>query len=233
MGLELVEVIIAVEDHFGLDLDDSAVARVYTVGDLRNLVVAILEEGRSRRTFLHMAAFHRVRRALMKVFFCSRSALRPEARLEDLLPPARRAAWSRLSTELGLRLPGLRRPPSVQMGLRLAWGVPTVGGLLSSASPDGRWQHALAGAVIGLLAGGIVSSATLRHAIYIPPECETLADLVDTVVRLEQGRLGRPHAAPTPELVLEAIIAIASEHLGVEREHIHAESLWVEDLGAG
>lgn len=64
MSLDTVEIVLAVEDHFSLDIEDEEASKIVTVGDLRDLVVAKLEEGRSQRAPLHAATFHRLLRAI-------------------------------------------------------------------------------------------------------------------------------------------------------------------------
>ena len=232
MGLDGVEIILAVEDHFSLDIEDEEASKVMTVGDLRDLVVARLQEGRSQRAPLHAATFHRVRRALMRALPCSRVEIRPDTSQDSLLPTDRRAAWRRLSENLHLRLLRLERPPSLEQRLNLVRAVPVVTGVVSSLSTCGKWHHAVAGLVVGCVAGGIGSYATRRHAVHVPRSCETVERLVYTVVGLERHRQGHAHVAAGPDQVLADIIDIGSEHLGIERERIHADSRWVDDLGA-
>jgi hypothetical protein len=64
MGLDGVELLLAVEDAFQIHIEDHEAGGVYTVGDLYNLVVTKLQ-GQDSKRCLTSAAFYRTRRGIM------------------------------------------------------------------------------------------------------------------------------------------------------------------------
>lgn len=61
MGLDSVELLLAVEDAFQIHIEDHEAGGVSTVGDLYNLVVTKLQ-GQDSKRCLTSAAFYRTRR---------------------------------------------------------------------------------------------------------------------------------------------------------------------------
>jgi hypothetical protein len=112
MGLDAVELILAVEDGFQIHIEDAEAGRVVTVGDLYQLVVSKLSSGTSKRC-LTSAVFYRTRRRIVSVLGVDRREIRPCTSLEALLPEAsRRNLWFALEEAMGLRLPALEHPGS-------------------------------------------------------------------------------------------------------------------------
>jgi len=120
MGLDGVEILMAVEERFGISIPDEEAEITFTPGKLINLVLTKVRQAdfsqcESRR------AFYALRRALMKLTGVSRKAVRPEAELAELLPPRNRTEqWRELRAALGaVRWPRLVPQP----GLATAIGV--------------------------------------------------------------------------------------------------------------
>ena len=135
MGLDIMELLMAVEDHFGVTIPDERAERILTVGDLYRYLL-----GRKGQRVPALCptgqAFYRLRRTLTQEFGVDRSRVRPAARLRDLFPKASRpAAWPRLAASLGLANlpdpdPPRRRGPSLKVfGIALA-AATAVAGLL-------------------------------------------------------------------------------------------------------
>ena len=108
MGLEGVELVMAVEEHFGIELDEEACI-CQTPRELINVIMRRVRVRTGPSICLTQRAFYRVRRVLMGVTSSTRAAIRPETRLASLFPkPQRRATWRALGEQLGLdRVPGL------------------------------------------------------------------------------------------------------------------------------
>ena len=136
MGLDLVEIILAVEDKLQIDISDEEASEAVTVGMLHELIVGKVPVQDSQRC-LTSTALYRVRRALVEVLGLARRQVRPDTRLDtrlDTLLPVdrRRERWARIQTAMQLQAPDLRHPLGTIMA-RSAVGLPdgmqTVGDL--------------------------------------------------------------------------------------------------------
>lgn len=61
MGLDFVELVMAIEENFGIMIPDEEAGRVETVGDLYKLVISKMQQTSDKRC-LTSAAFYRIRR---------------------------------------------------------------------------------------------------------------------------------------------------------------------------
>lgn len=124
MGLDGVEIVMAVEERFGITIADEEAEITLTPGKLIDLVLAKVRKTdfsqcESRR------AFYALRRALMKLTGVSHQAVRPEAELASFFHPTSESGnggncaplWapcvghgSSLSQDLPLQLERLRSP---------------------------------------------------------------------------------------------------------------------------
>jgi hypothetical protein len=76
MGLEAVELVMAIEETFAIEIKDEEAGHIVSVGDLYGLVLAKLK-GQSTDQCLTSAAFYRLRRALMDGLRVHRREIRP------------------------------------------------------------------------------------------------------------------------------------------------------------
>jgi hypothetical protein len=112
MGLDVVELVLAVEDGFQIHIEDEEAGRVSTVGDLHDLVTSKLAGGGSKRCFTS-AAFYRTRRGIVDALGVNRREIRPSTNLEKLFPEdTRRTRWHEMQEVIGLNLPPLAYPGS-------------------------------------------------------------------------------------------------------------------------
>ena len=81
MGLDYVELILAVEDSFQIHIADEEANAVSTVGDLHKLVVAKLQ-GQDTKRCLTSAAFYRTRRGIVETLAIDRRKIKPRRRLK-------------------------------------------------------------------------------------------------------------------------------------------------------
>jgi len=110
MGLDAVELILAVEDAFQIHIADDESGNVLTVGDLHNLVVSKLQGQESKRC-LTSAAFYGTRRGIVDTLRIDRREVRPATPLEVILPRnSRREKWGSIQTAMKLKLPDLQHP---------------------------------------------------------------------------------------------------------------------------
>jgi len=111
MGMDGVEILMEVEEAFGVEISDAEAERMETPRDLIDCVMQRLGTT-ATATCLTQRAFHLVRRALMRQLPVTRKQVRPTERMAALVPKEQRAALvERLSQEWGAGpLPALGRP---------------------------------------------------------------------------------------------------------------------------
>ncbi|MFM7182926.1 MAG: acyl carrier protein [Verrucomicrobiales bacterium] len=110
MGLAGVELILAIENNFGIELSDAEAEGCQCPGQLINLALAKVG-ARKKRICPSQHAFYLLRRAVMKEAGAPRAAVGLDTDLRKFAPEKERNFWSALHTRTGvsLWLP-LRRP---------------------------------------------------------------------------------------------------------------------------
>src|SRR5690606_33853120 len=108
MGMDGVELVIEIEERFGVSFPDQDLEQIATVGDLCDYLTARAVELRSRPCATAWF-FYRFRRVLLEELPAPRRAVRPRASLASLIPATRRKrTWRALQYEFEHRLPALQ-----------------------------------------------------------------------------------------------------------------------------
>jgi hypothetical protein len=118
MGLDAVELLMAVEEKFGISIADEEATKTRTVGDLKRLVCAKLDVAGAAGC-LTQRAFHLIRKKATAEFGVLRRNLRPDTPLASFLPQStRRKSWQHFQLALGVaQLPELVRPHGVNTAI--------------------------------------------------------------------------------------------------------------------
>ena len=108
MGLDSVELVMAVEEKFGITISDEEACSISTVGDLHQCVVNKLNMADKSSCF-SQRAFHLLRRHALSQFGIPRRSFRPDTELDTIVPKAkRREQWALFQHNVGAsRWPGL------------------------------------------------------------------------------------------------------------------------------
>ncbi len=236
MGLDGVELVIEMEETFGIVIDDLDAEQIGTVGQAYRYILSKLEL-RPSAPCPSASIFYRLRLALMARSGADRRSIRPASRIGDFLPErGRREAWLGLRDELAMEMPRL------EFGARLAiatWllGLIPVLVLVATWGTLGEFSASLAAPV--LVSSVVLGLASLvgaglaldRFATEIPQGCETIRGTVEAILgqgRLHQESDGRPWSTDEVWATLRALI---SEQLGVPREDVTEEKSFVDDFG--
>ncbi len=221
MGLGLVELVLATEEHFGITIPDDDLPGTTTVGDLAALVVRLSEKrGGKSPPCRTSRAFYRLRRALVRAAGVERSRVTPSALVGELVPPfQRRRVWKAVRAD-GIVLPRLM--VSRVLGTTILLGsvvVPVVLGIALS-------RPLLLLLPVPSFMVALVLLQPLRLAL--PPGCRTVGDLAESV----------SHQAPivgplSPDEVEAAVRSLVAEHLDVPLEKVTPNARFIEDLGGG
>jgi hypothetical protein len=233
MGLDIVELMMDIEERFGIRLSDDRAERMRTVSDLyvyllaRTHRIAPVPCPTSR-------AFYHLRRTLIGELGVDRARVRPSARLRDLLPAeARGTAGPRLAAALGLPdLDPAPRGPTAR-AFRTALAAVTAGALLLHLLLNllpGPPVPVAVTLLIWLLALLLVCELFgifwLEWRCFNPVPVPKVQDLVVRLVARDRDRYVDQDAV---EPVWADLVAILSEHTGVPGDQIRPEQRF-EDL---
>ena len=104
MGLDIVELVMRVEDTFGIDIPDEEASRILTPDDLRDFILTRVELSDEPLPCLTQKAFHLLRRGFTRTLQTPRGSFRLDAPLLELLPDDfADDAWERVGRDVGLK----------------------------------------------------------------------------------------------------------------------------------
>jgi acyl carrier protein len=230
MGLDAVELIMAVEEAFDIQIPDREAEKLSTVGQMYAFVVNKLAFNELPRC-QSSAVFYQARRALMDLHGVPRRSVSPSTRMDSLLPSSsRRSDWQRLSRTMEAQLPQLEPPR--WMGLLSAGR----GAALLIACAAAYFVYPVSTAVIFTLGSALLifmaNQAMAPFAVEIPAEYATVGGTVRAVVRLNYGTQTGTKRKWDPHQVWETLRGIIAEQLGVPLEAVTADAYFVDNLGA-
>lgn len=224
MGLDGIELVIRVEESFGIKIADEEASRCETVGQLYEVVLKKISTPDQNKC-LTAIMFYKIREIFVAYGNCLRKAVRPDARLEDLVPKkTRRKFWNRISNHSGMELPSLAYP------LWFKW-------LIFAAS-------AVAFVAMGIIWNFPVSAfATLTGAmifckfIFTPLATvlrpATVGELAQIMVRDNIGKISTKANSISKDDVWNCLIEIVADETGNDKSHIKYDSRFVADLNMG
>lgn len=228
MGLDGVELIMALEDEFGIEIPDRDLADVRTVGDLHALITAKLAAVAAGGGCPTSAAFYYLRAGLVTATGRERRSITPDSRLSELLPRAgRRRRWRQVLETAGVYLPPLRFPRAVEGVITVAalavWLGPFVALLLSGTLARALAWLFCVGPLVALLFITALDSVVERFCECLPPAGDlTLGDLARKVA-----------ASWSPENAWERVQAVVVAELRVDPARVTPEADLARDLQAG
>jgi len=231
VGLDGVELIIKVEESFGIAITDEEAGRIRTVGDLLDTVLAKLSPG-DRRVCLTSAAFYEVRRQVMVETGRPRKELAPKAALELLFPSRERyGAWRRMRSRSGLKWPRLAVPGKLLGGLMAL----SLASSLLWAARDGLQPAdgfgALFWAAVLFLASLIVLARVPGIDRALPRELNSVGDLAVSVLALNHAHFAQKARSWNESEAWVAVRGCIAEQIGVPESEIKRESGLVDELG--
>ena len=232
MGLDSVELVMAVEEKFGISIPDEEASEIRTVGDLHRCVTRKIAIA-SKSSCLTQRAFHRLRRAAMQLFRTPRSEFRPDTKLASILPGgARRQTWRRLQAAVGatkwpdLKLSWLGVALALALVLVLPWGF------FSYSSGVLRWNilvSALAAFGLFIFMARATKTLTRPFQTQFGQGISTVRDLTYYVVAQNPELVGVDRATWTDDESWELLVTVIQDQTGVKE--FTKESRIVDDLG--
>jgi hypothetical protein len=233
MGLDYVELVLAIEERFQIQISDEEAASAGTVGDLYHVVLSKMEPvpGEQPRRCFTSTAFYRLRRGLVDVLGCQRRTVRPSTRLEALLPwTRRRLLWKTLQRRTGLQAPGLCHSPRVRTAF-LVVGMVSCIALAQVPSIDVLAPGTFAfPAILGLASGTVLARITRPLAVGLPRGVVTLGDLAKSMAALNYALLARDTGQGDRRDVWDTLCALMAGKPGLARDEITPDARIAEDL---
>jgi hypothetical protein len=242
MGLDVIELLLDLEEHFRVTIPDARATRIFTVGDLYVYLLAQTRRGRKAPCPTGQA-FYRLRRTLTGEFGVDRSRVRPSAPLRSLFAAeVRPTAWPRLVAALGLPNPPDPDPPRrgpTARAFRIALAAATAGAwgvaLLIAMLPGEPAPLAFGLLMVGLLIWplSLLLVCVLFGAFWLEGHCFRPVPKVRELVAYLAARHCDPQTHegtgdPTAATVWADLVGILSRHTGVPADQIRPEHRWYE-----
>ncbi len=226
MGLDTVELVMDVEDHFGILLREDESQGIRTIGDLadviltRNLASAIMP-------CPSMRAFYDLRSVIRASLGSTELPMRPSTLLAELIPAShRQACWAAVQSKQPWRFPGLQWKRQTYR-FTLAF-IAVLYVIPCAMLPLEMWLISIP---LSSLISLFLVTWMKRYRSEIPPNYTTVGDLVrssaGSVIATKNTHL------TTRELVLGDLYPIVAEQFGVDLKRLTPQTRFVEDLGAG
>jgi acyl carrier protein len=230
MSLDVVELVMNIEERFGVRIADRDAEKIRTLGDLF-LFLQSQREFAPEGACLSSAVFYRTRRVLCRLAGRDRRSICPDSSLEELLPTKdRRTQWERLREALApLSLPELRRPRWLRRFLLsrtvslflVGWAA-----LLFRHPP----------LALLVLTGAVLSALSYRltrpFAVCLPAGCGTLRGLVRQAVGGDRDQAFTALCKMSERELWDEMCVVISNHLGVEAHRLTPDTTFTEDLRA-
>jgi acyl carrier protein len=225
--MDAVEIVMDVEDHFGITIQDAEANQIRTVGDLVALVHTRIAAAH-RDVCPAIPAFLALRQVVRGAVGDASLRIRPSQRVASVLSSSqRRVLWKQLSEVMGSPPSGLRRPKLLRR-LLVAMSCAVLLAALFSAWPINIALWPLTMFVgVGVIALLHFVTVPMRS---VPPEgWTTFGEITARIIGLHAAtkRIDRC----SPEAVLDELRPLLIQTLGVDATDIVPSARFVEDLG--
>ncbi|WP_298859822.1 acyl carrier protein [uncultured Gimesia sp.] len=226
MGLDGVQLVMEIEDEFGITIPDSAYSELRTVG---NLVDFSLERIHASKTLRcpSLTCFLSLRRLVRDVSNDPELRIRPRDKVEDCLPEAeRKQFWRRLPELLETTPPDLRRPPWLRKTLLLiVLGFP----ILLMAFPPWHIEILILISCATIALGIVLHWSTIGLRTRTPEGYKTFGDITKRMVGLTIAT--NPPTETDYDSVFSIVKRIVVDQLGVDDDEVVPTARFIEDLG--
>ena len=230
MGLDLYDLVLAIEKEFDVELSEKDAQTLVTAGDLYDFVIQRTKTI-SYDNYLATGMLHELQTALKACDVSER--VKPTTQLHHLFPAVNlRSQWSRLSSVLDRKIPELVRPNWVLWcNLVATIGLSVLVFVLALRTESAGALAPLFGILSLFLFGHLTAGATKKLATEMPPELKTIGDLSERMVGLNYKDLKHRYKSIGKQDVWLIIKEIMADCLGVDHDEITKDARLVEDLG--
>lgn len=231
MGLDSVEILVNVENAFGITISNYEAEKIYTVGDIHNIVWRNIQ-GRQSMRCRSQQLFYRLRYILINRYKVPGEAIQLNASLNNIFPQKnRRLKYHKLQKELQLKLPQLVLPviwarAFFITGFILIAGTLAVAFVLRFGYHKTRWMYLIP--VLGIITTVFISN--ILDAVRTEFFPHKVKDYTKEVLALNYGTLMQDKNIDRKEM--EALINnVIAETIGLDLQEIAPEKSLTDDLG--
>jgi len=230
MGLDTVELVMDVEESFGIEIPDDDAQQIVTVGDLFEFVKSRIDLAPAG-TCLTAATFYDIRRAFQESGVNQRFG--PSTTLAEITPHKRRRSfWADLSSIANLIFPNLVRPSwIVGLNVVITFAVSLLTALIASGQDVNGAVFAMT--LIGCLVfvGWITAMLTRPFATKFAPDFTTFRGLSERVLALNASTQQNEHGPMGPNDIWVILRELIVNQLGVDPDEVTPAASFVKDLG--
>lgn len=223
MGLDLVELALRAEDEFDVSISDANLEQATTPRKLANVIYQQYETiGNEKRTTQN--SFYQIQKIFVEKFGFQKEHLHPNTKLETLFQADTIKKWKALNKYLPNQIyDPLRFPKKFLIGI---WVIAFVLSLFLGYIYKLDF-YMIIFSILGIFS---ISYMLLKpfFANLLPSKIETLADLIRYV-----GGSKKLNKYKSEKEILDKVIEISIDELGLSPKEIHPDSHYIDDLGAG
>ena len=231
MGLDSVEILMEVENVFGIQIPNKIAEKIITVGDFQNVVWELVK-GRESNKCTSQSLFYKLRESFSNQFEIPKSSINLETKLNNIIPgDNRRKFWFSIASSNELRFPELvlQKPYSKFL---TAIGVSTIGGglitslILINFFNTTKWTLLipLAGIVFTILVSRLFN---FKRTEFNP---NNFRDFINQVLTLNYTSLSIEVGVNRKEVEM-VITQIIADKSGLDLKEVTPEKKICDDLG--
>ena len=224
--------VMAVEDAFDIQIDDTEAAKLRTPRQLIDFVQSKVS-GATASVCLTQRAFNLLRKSLLRHGRWKRSEIKPVTRLPALLPKQqRRAVIGKVVTELGIKKPPIWVRPgwvkAMLLGGSVLVGLVVAVAVIHVTYSIGIWIFM----GVSIVTGGIGLKLTKPLCKEFPRNLQTIGDLARWVMTHKPDLTQATIPGWTRDQIAARVREIVVEQLGVKPD-FSEDANFVKDLGMG
>jgi hypothetical protein len=227
MEFDELEMVMALEQGFGVELDDEEVAGVVTPRKAGDLIFSKLQST-EENACQNQRVFYLLRNVFLKTFSLPRGEITLDTQFRNFIPQAREQdVWPQLQSAVAARTwPELERPVWM-FRLLTATSFAILGAIVvaSIQSPLGLTLGLFLGIMAAIAVGVLAAKLTISYKVRIPVRLKTIRDLMPYA-------LTSNHVAWTRKQVSTLVQQIVTEELEVPESEYHEDLHFIEDCSA-
>jgi len=227
MGLDSIELVMAFEEAFGVELADKEVMNTVTPRMIGDVIFSKLQQT-DEQICQRQRAFYMLRRAFMKLFDLKRNDVKLDTLLRDYISELReKEIWQQLQSMLSVRMwPELERPVWMSRAIALGCLAILIISMLVSLLCILEWFFIgyFLGIILSVVFAILATKYTRSYKIHIPVKYICIRDLIPCVMSSD-------HMSWTRKQVSTLIKQITIEQLCIPDEKYTEDSHFVNDLG--
>jgi len=228
MGLEIVEMIMAIEDEFDIELQEDEVQPIETVWQMHELVCRKLgvtprrTDGTPSRACPSSRAFYHLRSAMVETLGVERRSIAPATPLSSI--PDLRTNWRRVAGAAAIDLP---YPGTLSECGLTGFGWAIVVGTFFWAFVTFSWLPLLLAAPV--VAALLVLERCANRVQGLPPDY-TMRELTRMALGRNPQMFGQAAVGVYPSDVWERMVGVIAEEIQYPIERIVPDTRFVQDM---